>query len=54
MVDSMLATVQSHLKEIDYRYLILKDPELSQLIDLIPFFSAKIEKLFVWFEIREQ
>lgn len=29
MVDSMLVTVQSHFKVNDYRYLILKDPELS-------------------------
>lgn len=44
MVDSMLATVQSHYKDIDYRYLILKDPELSQLIDLIPFFFGEDSK----------
>jgi hypothetical protein len=31
MVDSMLVTVQSHFKGIDYRHLILKDPELTHL-----------------------
>ena len=44
MVDSMLATVQSHFKEIDYRYLILKDPELTQFIDLIPSFFGENSK----------
>jgi len=43
-VDSMLATVQSHYKEIDYHYLILKDPELTQLIDLIPLFFGEDSK----------
>ncbi|HEB27824.1 MAG TPA: sulfotransferase [Porticoccus sp.] len=44
MVDSMQATVQQHFKEIDYRYLILKDPELTQLIDLIPRFFGEDSK----------
>lgn len=44
MVDSMLKTVQSHFNEIDYRYLILKDPELTQLIDLIPRFFGEDSK----------
>ena len=44
MVDSMLATVRSHIEKIDYRYLILKDPELSQLIDLIPLFFGEDSK----------
>lgn len=44
MVDSMLATVQSHFNEIDYRYLILKDPELTPLIDLIPYFFGEDSK----------
>jgi hypothetical protein len=38
MVDSMLVTVQSNFKGIDYRHLILKDPELTHLVDLIPSF----------------
>lgn len=41
MVDSMLTTARSHFKDIDYRYLILKDPELSQLIDWIPLFFGQ-------------
>lgn len=44
MVDSMLATVRSHFKDIDYRYLILKDPELTLLIDLIPCFFGDDSK----------
>jgi len=44
MVDSMLDTVRSHFKDIDYRYLILKDPELSQLIDYIPTFFGEDSK----------
>jgi len=44
MVDSMLKTVQSHFNEIDYRYLILKDPELTQLIELIPCFFGEDSK----------
>jgi hypothetical protein len=44
MVDSMLSTVQSHFKEMDYRYLILKDPELTPLIDLIPNFFGEDSK----------
>jgi hypothetical protein len=44
MTDSMLSTVQSHFNEIDYRYLILKDPELTQLIDLIPYFFGEDSK----------
>lgn len=44
MVDSMLTTTQSHFKEIDYRYLILKDPELTLLIDLIPCFFGEDSK----------
>lgn len=44
MVDNMLATVQSHFKEIDYSYLILKDPELTPLIDLIPYFFGEDSK----------
>lgn len=44
MVDSMLSTVQSHFKEIDYRYLILKDPELTHLIDWIPRFFGEDSK----------
>lgn len=44
MVDSMLATVQSHFNEIDYRYLILKDPELTPLLDLIPYFFGEDSK----------
>lgn len=44
MVDSMLTTVQSHFKEIDYHYLILKDPELTQLVDLIPCFFGEDSK----------
>lgn len=44
MVDSMLATVRSHFKEEEYRYLILKDPELTQLIDLIPNFFGEDSK----------
>jgi hypothetical protein len=45
MVDSMLSTVQSHFKGIDYRYLILKDPELTHLIDLIPRFFGEDSKI---------
>lgn len=44
LVDSMLATVRSHFEGIDYRYLILKDPELSQLIDWIPLFFGQDSK----------
>ncbi len=44
MVDSMLATVRAHFKDLDYRYLILKDPELSQLADLIPLFFGSESK----------
>lgn len=44
MVDSMLAAVQTHFKDIDYRYLILKDPELTQLVDLIPLFFGEDSK----------
>lgn len=44
MVDSMLDTVQSHFNGIDYRYLILKDPELTPLIDLIPCFFGEDSK----------
>lgn len=44
MVDSMLATVQSHFEGMDYRYLILKDPELTLLIDLIPYFFGEDSK----------
>lgn len=44
MVDSMLATVQSHFKKIDYHYLILKDPELTLLVDLIPRFFGEDSK----------
>lgn len=44
MVDSMLATVQSHFKDIDYRYLILKDPELTLLVDWIPRFFGEDSK----------
>lgn len=44
MVNSMLATVQSHFNEIDYSYLILKDPELTPLIDLIPYFFGEDSK----------
>ncbi|HQQ36320.1 MAG TPA: sulfotransferase [Rugosibacter sp.] len=44
MVDSMLDTVQSHFNDIDYRYLILKDPELTPLIDLIPCFFGEDSK----------
>lgn len=41
MIDSMLATVRSHFQAIEYRYLILKDPELTHFVDLIPrFFGA--------------
>ncbi len=38
LVKAMLATVQSHFRDTPYRYLILKDPELSPLIDWIPTF----------------
>jgi hypothetical protein len=44
MVDSMLETVQSHFDEIDYHYLILKDPELTPLVDLIPRFFGEDSK----------
>jgi hypothetical protein len=45
MVDVMLATVQSHFNEIDYRYLILKDHELTPLVDLIPRFFGENSKV---------
>jgi len=45
MVDSMLTTVQSHFKGIDYRYLVLKDPELTRLIDFIPCFFGEESKI---------
>lgn len=44
MVASMLSTAQSHFKDLDYRYLILKDPELSKLADLIPIFFGRDSK----------
>lgn len=44
MVEAMLATVRSHFNDIEYRYLILKDPELSQLIDWIPSFFGEESK----------
>ena len=44
MVASMLAIVQSHFKDQDYRFLILKDPELSKLVDLIPMFFGQDSK----------
>lgn len=44
MVDSLLATVQTNFNEIDYRYLVLKDPELTKLIDLIPCFFGEDSK----------
>jgi len=44
MVDSMLDTVKSHFIDTDYRYLILKDPELTQLVDLIPCFFGNDSK----------
>lgn len=44
MVDSMLATVQSHFNDIDYSYLVLKDPELTQLVDCIPRFFGEDSK----------
>lgn len=41
LVGAMLDTVRTHFREIPYRYLILKDPELSPLVDWIPtFFGA--------------
>jgi hypothetical protein len=44
MVDSMVATVQSHFKSIDYGYLVLKDPELTQVVDYIPRFFGEDSK----------
>lgn len=44
MTDSMLSTVQSHFKDIDYHFLILKDPELTLMIDLIPYFFGEDSK----------
>ncbi len=44
LVDAMLETVRSHFKELDYRYLILKDPELSLLADWIPAFFGEKSK----------
>jgi hypothetical protein len=44
MVNAMLDTVRSQIKDIAYRYLILKDPELSQLIDWIPTFFGEESK----------
>lgn len=45
MVDSMLSTVQTHFKGFDYHYLILKDPELTLLTDLIPCFFGEQSKV---------
>lgn len=45
MVESMLATAQSHFKGIDYRYLILKDPGLTRFIDWIPRFFGEDSKI---------
>src|SRR5512146_756071 len=35
MVQDMLQTAWSHFKGMPYKYLILKDPELTLLVDLI-------------------
>lgn len=45
MVDSMLATVRSHFDKLNYRYLILKDPELTHFVDLIPNFFGDDSKI---------
>ncbi len=45
MVQDMLATVLSHFQGMPYKYLILKDPELSLLVDLIPRFFGEHSKV---------
>lgn len=45
MVDTMLVTVESHFKKLDYRYLILKDPELTLLVEQIPIFFGEYCKI---------
>jgi hypothetical protein len=44
MVNSMLTTVQSHFNDDDYDYLVLKDPELTQVVDCIPVFFGEDSK----------
>jgi hypothetical protein len=45
MVGEMLATVFSHFRDLPYQHLILKDPELSLLVDLIPRFFGDQSKV---------
>ncbi|MGB5157414.1 MAG: sulfotransferase [Desulfobacterales bacterium] len=45
MVQDMLATVLSHFQGMPYQHLILKDPELTLLVDLIPRFFGECSKV---------
>jgi hypothetical protein len=45
MIDSMLSIVRSHFKNVDYQYLILKDPELTNIVDLVPIFFGEDSKI---------
>jgi len=45
MVQDMLATVSSHFQGMPYQHLILKDPELTLLVDLIPRFFGERSKV---------
>lgn len=45
MVQDMLATVLSHFQGMPYQHLILKDPELTLLVDLIPRFFGEHSKV---------
>lgn len=44
MIDLMIANVKLHFKDTDYRFLVLKDPELTNYVDLIPCFFGKDSK----------
>jgi hypothetical protein len=45
MVRDMLLTACSHFKGMPYKHLILKDPELTLLVDLIPRFFGERSKV---------
>ncbi len=45
MVSSMVSTAQSHFKNMDYSCLILKDPELTNFVDMIPRFFGEDSKI---------
>jgi len=45
MVQKLLSTVLSHFEGMPYQYLVLKDPELTLHVDLIPRFFGKSSKV---------